>query len=193
MGELRLAAAAAVLLLAAGPAAAADALPDAVAEQALFTHGKQVSTAKIWTSGGRVRAETAVGSQTMTTLLDRRAGKMWVLMPSPVGCVEQALPPDAEDPLTVAGAASEELVGTETVDGHPTKKYRIATKGTPSREHYQWRATDLGGFPIRTAAADGSYEQRFTRVELVTPDPKLFTPPVNCRPMPAAPPAKRAK
>ena len=63
-------------------------------------------------------------------------------------------------------------------------------------EHYQWRATDLKGFPIRTAAVDGTYEQRFTKVELKTPDAKLFETPANCKSMPAVgsptPPPKAA-
>jgi thioredoxin reductase (NADPH) len=98
--------------------------------------------------------------------------------------------PDAHD-------ATEELVGSEKIDGHPTKKYKMkATVGGKTREHYQWRATDLKNFPIRTAAVDGTYEQRFTKVELKTPDAKLFETPANCKSMPAVgsptPPPKAA-
>lgn len=175
------------LLLALSPALAAETLPDATAEQALFSQGKQVSTAKVYVSGGRVRSETTIGGQTMTTLLDRGAKKMWVLMPAPVGCIEQPLAEDAANPLaTFAADATEELVGTETIDGHPTQKYKMRTTvDGKTREHYQWRATDLGGFPIRTAAVDGSYEQRFTKIVLKTPDASLFSKPANCRAMPA--------
>jgi len=93
--------------------------------------------------------------------------------------------------------ATEELVGSEKIDGHPTKKYKMkATVGGKTREHYQWRATDLKNFPIRTAAVDGTYEQRFTKVELKTPDAKLFETPANCKSMPAVgsptPPPKAA-
>ena len=177
----------AALLLGAPPALAADSLPDTTAEQVLFSQGKQVSTAKVYVSHGRVRSETTIGGQTMTTLIDRGAKKIWVLMPAPVGCIEQPLGEDAPNPLAVMPAdATEELVGTETIDGHPTKKFKMrATVAGKTREHYQWRATDLNGFPIRTAAVDGSYEQRFTKVELKTPDAKLFETPSQCRPMPA--------
>jgi hypothetical protein len=185
------------VLLGALRAFAADSLPDATAEQALFSQGKQVSTAKVYLSGGRVRSETTIGGQTMTTIMDRGAKKMWVLMPAPVGCVEQPLGERSADPLGVMPKdATEELVGTETIDGHPTQKYKLsATLGGKTIEHYQWRATDLGGFPIRTAAVDGRYEQRFTNIELKTPDANLFAPPAGCKPMPAIggpmpPPAK---
>ena len=179
------------LLIAAGvllgvlPAHGADSLPDATAEQELFSQGKKVSTAKVYVSGGRVRSDTTVGGQQMTTLLDPGAKKMWLLMPA-VGCMEQPVPERASDPLALTRAgAAEELVGSETIDGHPTQKYRLkVTVGGKTSEHYQWRATDLDGFPIRTAAVDGSYEQRFTKVELKTPDPKLFEKPANCKPMP---------
>ncbi len=177
---------AAGVLLGVLPVRAADSLPDVTAEQELFSQGKKVSTAKVYVSGGRVRSETTVGGQTMTTLLDRGARKMWLLMPA-VGCMEQPVPERAPDPLAVMPAdAAEELVGSETIDGHPTQKYKLkVTVGGKTSEHYQWRATDLDGFPIRTAAVDGSYEQRFTKIELKTPDAKLFEKPTNCRPMPA--------
>jgi hypothetical protein len=175
------------VLLAAAAAFAADSLPDTIAEQVLFSQGKQVSTSKVWVSSGRVRSETTVGGQAMTTLTDRGAKKMWVFMPAPVGCIEQPLDEKSANPFTaVAKDAKEELVGTETIDGHPTKKYKVAvTVDGKTKEHYQWRATDLDGFPIRTAAVDGSYEQRFTKIELKTPDAKLFEKPSGCRAMPA--------
>ena len=176
---------AAAVLLVARPAHAADPLPDAIAEQELFSQGKKVSTAKVYVSGGRVRSETTVGGQTMTTLLDRGAKMMWLLMP-PVGCIEQPVTDRSADVLgSLPVDATEELVGKETIDGHPTQKYKIrATVAGKTTEHYQWRATDLDGFPIRTAAVDGSYEQRFTKIVLKTPDAKLFEKPSNCRPMP---------
>ena len=174
------------VMLGALPALAADSLPDTIAEQVLYSQGKEVSTAKIWVSAGRVRSDTTIGGQSMTTLIDRGAKKMWVLMPAPVGCIEQPLNESLANPLGMLPSdASEELVGSETIDGHPTKKYKLkATVGGKTREHYQWRATDLDGFPIRTAAVDGSYEQRFTKVELKTPDAKLFEEPAQCKAMP---------
>ena len=175
------------VLIGALPVLAADSLPDATAEQVLFSQGKQVSTAKVYVSGGRVRSETTAGGETMTTLVDHGAKKMWVLMPAPVGCIEQPLGEGSADPFRVMPEnATEELVGTETIDGHPTQKYKLsATVGGKTIEHYQWRATDLGGFPLRTAAVDGRYEQRFRKVELKTPDARLFATPSNCKPMPA--------
>ena len=177
----------AAVLLAALPALAADSLPDTIAEQELFSQGKQVSTSKVYVSGGRVRTETTAGGQKLTTLMDRGARKMWVLMPAPVGCIEQPLDEKSVNQfIGMAKDAKEELVGKETIDGHPTKKYKVkVTVDGKTREHFQWRATDLDGFPIRTAAVDGSYEQRFTKVELKTPDAALFEKPSGCRAMPA--------
>jgi len=186
------------VLLAVLPLHAADSLPDVIAEQELYSQGKKVSTAKVYVSSGRVRSETTVGGQTMTTLLDRGAKKMWLLMPA-VGCVEQPVTERSADVLgTMPADATEELVGKETIDGHPTEKYKVkATVAGRTSEHYQWRAKDLDGFPIRTAAVDGSYEQRFTRIDLKTPDAKLFEKPANCRPMPPIggpmPPAAKPK
>jgi len=189
---------AAGMLLVALPVHAADRLPDAITEQELFSQGKKVSTAKVYVSGGRVRSETTVGGQTMTTLLDRGAKMMWLLMP-PVGCIEQPVTDRSADVLgSLPADATEELVGKEIIDGHPTQKYKIrATVAGKTSEHYQWRATDLDGFPIRTAAVDGSYEQRFTKIVLKTPDAKLFEKPSNCRPMPemggSLPPGAKSK
>jgi hypothetical protein len=189
----------AVLALGALPAGAADSLPDTIAEQKLYSQGKEVSTSKVYVSGGRVRSETTIGGQSMTTIIDRGAKKIFIMMPAPVGCIEQPLDDNvAANPLApMPTDATEELVGSEKIDGHPTKKYKMkATVGGKTREHYQWRATDLKGFPIRTAAVDGTYEQRFTKVELKTPDAKLFETPANCKSMPAVgsptPPPKAA-
>ena len=187
------------IMIGALPALAADSLPDTIAEQVLYSQGKEVSTAKIWVLDGRVRSDTTVGGQSMTTLIDRSAKKMWVLMPAPVGCIEQPLNESMANPLGQLPAdATEELVGKETIDGHPTEKYKVrATVAGKTSEHYQWRAKDLDGFPIRTAAVDGSYEQRFTKIDLKTPDAKLFEKPPNCRPMPALggpmPPGAKSK
>ena len=51
-------------------------------------------------------------------------------------------------------------VGSETIDGHPTDKYkvRITNKDGKVYEGFMWNATDLGGMTIRTETENNDYK-----------------------------------
>jgi hypothetical protein len=88
-------------------------------------------------------------------------------------------------PLLLDPTAKEKLVGSEVVDGHPTRKYELTSNvGGEPMVRYVWRATDLKGFPIKTADESGRSTTTFENVVLRKPDAKLFQPPADCKPAP---------
>jgi hypothetical protein len=178
-------------------AAATPFYPDATADQVVKTADGYTIRSKFYSSNDRIRTENQRDGKTATVLIDRAAKKMWFLMPPPSGCMERTLAQDPKNPIFDPSAMKEELIGDETVAGHPAKKYKVTmTIDGKSYDQYVWRATDLKGFPIRSAALDGTYESTFENVKLGAPDPKLFQPPANCKTFPdfssmmSKPPAK---
>jgi len=72
------------------------------------------------------------------------------------------------------GEIERKQVGSETIDGHPTKKYLITYKTNDKKDQvYQWLATDIN-FPVKTAAVDGSWTQEFKNVKMGPQPDSLF-------------------
>lgn len=148
-----------------------------------MTAGGRTQKGKVAFGKGRMRMEMSLGENTMVTLFDYGESKMYSLLPPPMGCMEQAIQKDAKDPLRASmGTVEEEVLGEETIDGHPTKKVRI-TADVEGETHTSllWKATDLKDLPIRMAAEDGSFEMNYKNVVLGEPDAKLVTPPADCK------------
>jgi hypothetical protein len=174
-----------MVFAAALPAFAADfpPPPDGSADQVMtLKDGKTVET-KVYFAGKRSRFET----KGTVVVVDFEKKAQWVVLPPPMGCLEQ---PFKQDPRSFWATPSDsdakiDLVGKEKVDGHPADKYRIS--GTANGKPYEvfvWRATDLQGFPIKQAAADGSFESHFKNVKLGKPSAELFTKPGDCKAQP---------
>ena len=186
------------LALAFATAALAADVPDATAEYESMRDGAPPTHGKMYVANGRFRSETETATTKVALIADPVAKKISILMPPPIGCVTQPLT-DAvavNTPLLASKDAKEELVGSETVGGHPAKKYKLTTMiaGTPHVQ-YLWRATDLKGFPLQTADENGKVKSTFKNIKLGTPDAKLFVAPADCKPIPAPrspiPPAPR--
>ncbi|MGH7818688.1 MAG: hypothetical protein ACREQ9_02855 [Candidatus Binatia bacterium] len=144
----------------------------------------EVIRSKVYSSGRRLRTETDAGAQTVTSILDLRDRKMWMIMPPPLGCIEQAMGQEFASPMTAPPRESEELLGTETIDGHPCRKYRTVTTVRGKKYvMYEWRATDLQDLVIRSTGDDGKFEMRYTNVRLGASEPALFEVPKDCRPL----------
>ncbi len=129
---------------------------------------------------------------TIAVIVDPATKTLSILMPPPVGCITQPLTDSValSTPLLPSKNAKQEVVGSETVAGHPTKKYKISTTidGT-TRVQYLWRATDLKGFPVQTADENGKIRSTFKNVKLGKPNAKLFAIPAACKPLATGPPA----
>jgi hypothetical protein len=83
-------------------------------------------------------------------------------------------------PVHPAGATSqEEAAGTETIDGHPTKKFKVTSSaaigGKPmTAVEYVWKATDLQDLVIQRKSEDGSTVVNLKAIVVGKPDEKLL-------------------
>ncbi|OPY65787.1 MAG: hypothetical protein A4E57_03037 [Syntrophorhabdaceae bacterium PtaU1.Bin034] len=65
----------------------------------------------------------------------------------------------------VYGEVSRKQVGTETIDGHPTKKYEVAVKeGKKTETYYQWFATDVN-FPVKMTTVNGGWSVEYKNIK----------------------------
>ena len=98
--------------------------------------------------------------------------KMYMEMP-----IDLSQKPKVEEKFE--GEIERKQVGTETIDGHPTKKYLITYKVSNKQDQvYQWMATDIN-FPVKTAAVDGSWMQEFKNIKMGSQPDSLFEVPAG--------------
>ena len=166
----------------------AGSLPDATADYVQALEGKPSARGKLYVSKGRLRSESELAGGTIALILDPASNQVWLLLPPPLGCVVQPMDDRmrANMPLPLSEDLTEKLVGSETLNGHPTKKYEITSAAGPLAIRYVWRASDFRGFPIKTADESGRTIATFENVVLGKPDPALFRTPSDCKPIPVA-------
>lgn len=84
---------------------------------------------------------------------------------------------------TLVGEVSRNVIGTETLDGHPTTLYEIHVKEEGRTEdYYQWLATDIH-FPLKLMKKDGSWSIEYRRVRIGSLSDFLFQLPLNFQPL----------
>ncbi|MBW2974230.1 DUF4412 domain-containing protein [Candidatus Woesearchaeota archaeon] len=108
------------------------------------------------------------------TRIDKKV--MWNIMPGEKMYMEMPLnlenKPKVEE--KIEGEIERKLIGNETIDGHPTKKFLIRYKiGNKEEQVYQWLAMDIN-FPVKTAAIDGSWGQEYKNIKMSTQPDSLF-------------------
>ena len=82
------------------------------------------------------------------------------------------------------GGMEKKLLGIESVDGHPCRKYQLSGKaGKQMEEAYVWEATDLDTLPIKLSVkSEGErYTFQFRQVRMGKPDARVFTIPAGYR------------
>jgi hypothetical protein len=84
------------------------------------------------------------------------------------------------NPFAAMGEVTRKELGSEVVDGHPTKITQISiTKGHDKFEYKAWLATDLHDFPVRVETTT-STTYTYKDVSLSDPPASLFATPTNC-------------
>ncbi len=117
------------------------------------------------------------------TRVDKKVA--WNLMPDTKTYMEMPLNmqnrPKVEEKYE--GEIERKQVGSETIDGHPTKKYLI-TYRTDNETHqvYQWLATDIN-MPVKTAAIDGSWSHELRNIKIGNQPDNLFEIPAGYQKM----------
>jgi len=147
--------------------------------------GGQTLTSKIYMKAGKFRMENKMAGGTYS-IVRQDLNKVWTVMPAGKSYMEIAAPKDhaAEIPgEKVKGEVSRKVIGSETLDGHPTTKYEVTAKmGDKTVTTHQWWATDIH-FPIKTAAADGSWSVTYSDIKIGGQPDSLFELPAGYRKM----------
>ncbi len=151
----------------------------------IFTsHGAQKMQGKMYFKPDRFRMDMKMqGNMHMITRIDKKV--IWNVMPAQRIYMEMPFnlqnKPKVDEKFE--GEISRKLIGTESVDGHPAKKYLITYKANNRTEQvYQWWATDIN-FPVKTAAVDGSWSQEFRNVKIGPQPDSLFEVPAGYQKM----------
>jgi outer membrane lipoprotein-sorting protein len=101
--------------------------------------------------------------------------KSYAVMPNPKPEAAAAASKDAE--------LNKTALGKETVDGHPTTKYKVKLKDDQGKEQEAtiWAASDLKDFPIKMEMTNGGIPTTITfqEVKFDKPDESIFNPPTG--------------
>jgi hypothetical protein len=137
---------------------------------------------RVFALGTRIRLENDFGVGKRAAIMDLEKRQAWMLKTPPKPCVQTPLNEDTKNPSAWPPPESKlEVVGSERIDGHPTRKYKVTrTVGGEKVVSYIWRATDLNDWVIRVTNENGDFEIRYHNIRLETPDPALFEPPADC-------------
>jgi len=149
------------------------------------THkGGEKITGKLYYKPDRFRMEMKANEDMIViTRMDKKVA--WNIMPAMKMYMEMTFDlknrPMVEEKFE--GETERKLLGSETIDGHPTSKYLITYKsGNRTDQVYQWIATDIN-FPLKTSATDGSWIQEFRNVRIGSQPNTLFEIPAGYQKM----------
>jgi hypothetical protein len=153
-------------------AAAADLTADTVTKA-----GKKTSTGKISVKGDKYRLDTAYTPIFYIGRGDKNV--FWEINGAEKTYAEGKLTPATKPKIDekLAGEISRKQVGTETIDGHPTKKSEVSVKeGNKTETYYQWWATDIG-FPVKLANTSGTWSVEYKNIKKGAADSLFDLPP----------------
>jgi hypothetical protein len=130
--------------------------------------GGRVQRGKIYMSGKKWRMDVTAYGQKSTTIVRADKKAVYILMPAQKMYMEQKYSAeyargmgDMTKGVGVAGKVEHKKIGREKVSGIMCDKYKITSKvGGRKTVIYQWIAKD-SLFPIKSAAADGSWSTQF--------------------------------
>jgi hypothetical protein len=117
------------------------------------------------------------------TIVREDLGIVWSVMPDKKMFIELPIRPENKNPLfhEPDHVLKYELVGKDTVDGHPVLKEHMVMRNEgddTERDFYRWFATDIG-WPIRAESVDGKWKLYFTDLVPGPQDPNLFEIPMD--------------
>jgi hypothetical protein len=141
---------------------------DFSAEISMQQQGKAMS-GKIFISGSKSRME--MQDMVIITRGDKKVS--WVLMNEQKMYMENQLKPGSVPVEKDPSQIEKTLVGKDTVDGKAATKYKVTfAEGKEKVSAYQWFLDD--GFPVKTAALDGSWSNEFKNLKKGSQPANLF-------------------
>jgi hypothetical protein len=146
----------------------------------VVTYEGKTSRVHLYSDG--VHTKTVYDDGTGGTFRDDSLQTTWQWGKS-YGCIHMSTSPAPGS----ASTRSEEVLGKETVGGHPTQKVKVITTWTENGKtttftDVEWRASDLNNLVIRSETPDGQRKVHVEQIVLGKPDPKLLAfpdPPCN--------------
>ncbi len=150
------------------------------ADTILTYEGGRETKGKIYFKPDKYRMDMKVQEEMiMITRVDKKV--IWNIMPAQKMYMEMPFnlknKPKVEEKFE--GEIDRKLVGNETIDGHPAKKYLITYKSDNEKHQvYQWFATDIN-FPVKTSAIDGSWSQEYKNIKIGSQPDSLFEVPAG--------------
>ena len=153
-------------------AVAADLTADTVTKA-----GKKTSTGKISVKGEKYRMETAYTPIFYIGRGDK--GIFWEINGAEKDLRGGQVDPrhQTEDRREAPWRDQQKTVGTETIDGHPAKKYEVSVKeGNKTETYNQWWATDIN-FPVKLANSNGSWSIEYKNIKKGAADSLFELPP----------------
>lgn len=143
----------------------------------IVKNGESIVTAHVNAKGDRWRFEYTYPQQGANIMIVRKDKQhSWLILSKRRQYLE--VPIAADHALTVAenmdGEVSRELVGDETLNGHPTELFEVtvAERGE-TRQYYRW-VTKAERFPLKTVSKQGKWSEEFRRVIFTEQSPFLF-------------------
>lgn len=130
---------------------------------------------KMFSQSDKVRHEFSEEGRKAISIMRVDKKVIWMVMPEEKMYMEMPFGPQEQVMASkVEGEVERKLVGTDTIDGHPSEKYLITYKSQgQTHKVYQWIAKDLK-FPIKTEAVDGKWSMEFKNVRLGSQAANLF-------------------
>lgn len=143
----------------------------------ISTQKGDTHSGKFYMKGNKYRVE--MEKQAQYTILRQDKNITWLVMPEEKSYMEMPFDPKQKPKVEakVQCEVTRKLLGSETLNGHPAKKYEVTVKDAGKTDkHYQWIATDLN-FPIKHAAVDGSWSVEYRNIKKSVPDNMFEVPP----------------
>jgi hypothetical protein len=133
----------------------------------------QTMQSKIYMKDNKIRMETKGEKAYSIVRMDKKL--MWVIMPEEKSYMEMISDQLQQVPgEKMKDEVGRKYLGSETVNGYPTKKYEVTIKnGEISDKAYQWIATDLN-YPIKIAAVDGNWSTEYKNIKTGGQSDSLF-------------------
>lgn len=154
--------------------------------------GREIS-GKLYSEDGNERWEMTMQGMRQISILRHGEGRMFMYMPDMNMAMEMGRAEAANYGVDkLLDGVEAEKIGTETIDGEPTTKYRVLPGQTAQKgDATIWMTED--GIPVKAegSSAQGTFSMRLTDLERGAQDPSLFQLPPGVAPvkMPAGMPA----
>ena len=151
-------------------------MPQEFSAKMVSSTSGRTATAKVYMKAEKFRFDNEMTGNSYT-IARQDLKKVWMIMTANKSYMEMAMQKEQENKMPadkMKGEVSRKVIGSETIDGHPTTKYEVTVKVEEKvMTFYQWWATDLN-FPVKTAASDGRWSMEYQDIKIGGQPDSLF-------------------